>query len=99
MPKKIFFPFFIGSLILTIFGASFADSGSQAKLNSALEQNVKITKENKDLKTSNSLMQKEIKKCKNDVTDLSKKLFRLIKCQAIIKGSAKWISKRERRFK
>ncbi|MCM3651284.1 excalibur calcium-binding domain-containing protein [Metabacillus litoralis] len=74
LSRKLFFPLFIGGFILFIFGASFADTGTQGKLNDALKENTKLSTDNKTLTTKNEELEKRITELETEIKDASSKI-------------------------
>jgi micrococcal nuclease len=74
LSKKIFYPSLIGGLIFFIVGISFMDTGVQAKLNDALEQNTKLTADNKILKSETMKLEKQITDLKSEIKETSSKI-------------------------
>nr|WP_026582159.1 excalibur calcium-binding domain-containing protein [Bacillus sp. J33] len=81
LSKKIFYPSFIGGLLLFIIGGSYMDTGVQAQLDEALADNEKLTAEVKTLKEdvkelqgSNEELTKEKEKLDKDLKEVSAKV-------------------------
>lgn len=86
LSRKVFFPLFIGGLLLLIIGGSFMDTGLQEQLDEALAANTKLTTENKEIKTElsdllekneklieeNEKLNKDLKETSNKIADAEK---------------------------
>ncbi|MFS0892004.1 excalibur calcium-binding domain-containing protein [Peribacillus frigoritolerans] len=69
LSKKIFYPSLIGGIIFFIVGISFLDTGVQAKLDDEIEQNTKLTAENKTFKLENTKLEKQITDLESEIKE------------------------------
>lgn len=58
--KKIFYPSLIGGVLLFSIGATYLDTGAQAKLAEALEQNQILTTDMAELKAENEELRTQL---------------------------------------